>query len=34
MHWAYGAAGGAVFGMLPERLRLRRWSGPLYGLLV
>jgi len=34
MRWAYGAAGGAVFGMLPERLRLRRWSGPLYGLLV
>jgi len=34
MHWAYGAVGGAAFGVRPERLRLRRWSGPLYGLLV
>jgi len=33
-HWGYGAVGGAAFGMLPERLRLRPWSGPLYGLLV
>jgi uncharacterized membrane protein YagU involved in acid resistance len=34
MHWGYGAAGGAGFAMLPEDLRLRRWSGPVYGLLV
>jgi len=32
MHWTYGSVGGAVFGMLPEQVRTRRWSGPLYGL--
>jgi hypothetical protein len=31
-HWAYGAQGGAAFGMLPEEIRRRRWVGPLYGL--
>jgi len=34
MHWGYGAAGGAGFALLPADLRLRRWSGPAYGLLV
>ncbi|MBA3305379.1 MAG: hypothetical protein H0U25_05575 [Thermoleophilaceae bacterium] len=34
MHWGYGAAGGAGFALLPADLRLRRWSGPVYGLLV
>lgn len=34
MHWGYGAAGGAGFAMLPERLRLRPWSGPVYGLIL
>ncbi|MGI8944722.1 MAG: hypothetical protein ACR2GL_00595 [Thermoleophilaceae bacterium] len=33
-HWGYGAAGGAAFALLPERLRLQPWSGPLYGLVV
>ena len=33
-HWGYGALGGAAFGMLPEGIRLARWSGPAYGLLV
>jgi hypothetical protein len=33
-HWAYGAGGGAVYGLLPDRLRLRAWAGPAYGLLV
>ena len=33
-HWGYGAAGGAAFGVLPDRIRLRPWSGPAYGLLV
>ena len=33
-HWTYGAKGGAVYGMLPEGLRRRRWSGPLYGLVL
>ena len=34
-HWAYGALGGAAFGMLPRSVRQRRrWLGPLYGLLL
>ena len=33
-HWGYGAAGGAVFGLLPESTRRRAWAGPLYGLAV
>lgn len=33
-HWAYGAAGGTVFGMLPESVRRRLWAGPAYGVLV
>jgi hypothetical protein len=33
-HWGYGAAGGAAFGMLPESVRRRAWSGPIYGLVV
>jgi hypothetical protein len=31
VHWAYGAAGGAAFAALPERMRLRAWAGPVYG---
>ncbi|MGH3663770.1 MAG: hypothetical protein ACRDT8_01810, partial [Micromonosporaceae bacterium] len=34
VHWAYGALGGAVFGMLPGRARRMRLAGPVYGLLV
>lgn len=34
MHWSVGAQGGAVFGLLPDRLRRRSWSGPVYGLLL
>ena len=34
VHWTYGAAGGAAFGMLPDEIRLRPWSGPAYGLVV
>lgn len=34
MHWGYGAQGGAMFGLLPEDLRRRAWSGPLYGLVL
>ena len=33
-HWTYGAKGGAVYGMLPEAVRRRRWSGPVYGLVL
>jgi uncharacterized membrane protein YagU involved in acid resistance len=34
VHWAMGAAFGAVFGLLPEEVRRRAWAGPVYGLLV
>lgn len=33
-HWAYGAGGGAAFGLLPRSLRHRTWAGPVYGLLL
>lgn len=33
-HWAFGAAGGAAFGALPDTLRRRAWAGPVYGLVV
>jgi hypothetical protein len=33
-HWGYGAAGGAVFGALPDSVRRRAWAGPAYGLSV
>jgi hypothetical protein len=33
-HWGYGAAGGAAFGMLPQRFRMAPWAGPLYGFVV
>jgi hypothetical protein len=33
-HWAYGAAGGVVFGLLPRQLRRRAWAGPVYGLVT
>lgn len=31
-HWAYGAGAGAAFGLLPERIRRSRASGPAFGL--
>ena len=34
IHWGMGAAFGLVFGMLPDSIRLKPWSGPLYGFLV
>ena len=33
-HWAFGAGGGAAFGVLPRTVRRRRWAGPIYGLVV
>jgi hypothetical protein len=33
-HWAYGAAGGAGFALLPGGVRRRPWAGPAYGLAV
>lgn len=32
-HWAYGAAGGAAFGLLPRPLRAWTPAGPIYGVL-
>jgi hypothetical protein len=34
IHWTMGAAFGVVFGLLPDGVRRRAWSGPVYGLLV
>jgi uncharacterized protein DUF6789 len=34
VHWTMGAVFGAVFGLLPERLRRQPWAGPVYGALV
>lgn len=34
MHWGYGAAGGAAFALLPDRVRRRAWAGPVYGLVT
>lgn len=33
LHWGYGAAGGAAFGLLPRPVRSRTLAGPVYGLL-
>lgn len=33
-HWAYGAAGGVAFGLLPAGLRRRSAAGPLYGIAI
>ena len=34
VHWSMGAGFGAGYGMLPEEVRRRAWSGPLYGLIA
>jgi hypothetical protein len=34
VHWTYGAGGGAMFGMLPDRVRSHPLSGPAYGLAI
>lgn len=33
-HWAYGIGGGAVYGALPAAIRRKRWSGPVYGVIL
>ncbi|MEU8800228.1 hypothetical protein [Spirillospora sp. NPDC048819] len=33
-HWTYGTAGGAVYGLLPRRVRGNPVSGPVYGLAI
>ena len=34
VHWTYGTAGGAVFGLLPARIRRHAAAGPVYGLAI
>jgi hypothetical protein len=34
VHWAMGAAFGLAFALLPEGIRRKRCSGPVYGVLV
>jgi hypothetical protein len=34
IHWAMGAMFGLVFGLLPERIRMKPWAGPAFGFLV
>ena len=34
IHWAMGGVFGIGFGLLPENVRRKPWSGPVYGLLV
>ena len=33
-HWAIGAQGGFMYGLLPESVRRARWSGPVFGLAI
>ncbi|MFE5689058.1 hypothetical protein [Streptomyces sp. NPDC056512] len=34
LHWTYGASGGMVFGLLPERVRRFPGAGAAYGLAI
>jgi hypothetical protein len=34
IHWAVGGLLGLVFGLLPDRIRLKPWTGPAYGVLA
>ncbi|WP_255953558.1 DUF1440 domain-containing protein [Streptomyces odontomachi] len=34
LHWAYGAGGGLVFGLLPRRIRGLPGTGVVYGLVI
>jgi hypothetical protein len=34
LHWLYGAGGGALYGVLPHRLRRTTWAGPIYGVIL
>lgn len=33
-HWGYGAVGGVTYGALPDGVRRRAWSGPVFGLML
>jgi hypothetical protein len=34
IHMAVGAAGGVLYGALPDPVRQKAWSGPLWGLAI
>ena len=34
VHWSMGGVFGIVYGLLPDEVRRRAWSGPVFGLLV
>jgi hypothetical protein len=34
MHVGYGAVGGAMFGLLPDRVRRTPGAGPVYGMVL
>jgi hypothetical protein len=34
LHWAVGAQGGFMYGLLPESVRRTRWSGPAFGIAI
>jgi uncharacterized membrane protein YagU involved in acid resistance len=34
IHWAMGGVFGIGFGLLPENVRRKPWSGPVYGVFV
>lgn len=33
-HWGFGAVGGLTYGALPDAVRRRVWSGPIFGLVL
>jgi hypothetical protein len=33
-HWGYGAVGGVTYGALPDAVRRRVWSGPIFGRVL
>jgi hypothetical protein len=34
LHWATGAVGGLLFGLIPDEIRRARWAGPVWGLVL
>jgi uncharacterized membrane protein YagU involved in acid resistance len=34
VHWSIGGLLGIVYALLPEQVRRRAWSGPIFGLLA
>ncbi len=34
LHWGVGAAGGTLFGAVPDGVREQPWTGPLFGVAM